>query len=164
MGVFVDLRCDAHDGRGRGEAEFERARTTFLEVAASHLRRGERFDQAQALDGVGCANGFLFRYAEAIEEYQRALDIFEELNEPDRAVAMRQNLAYFESEFGRFQEALKRHLEILAEGDNINDPIGYLAQLRNAAFLELKLGKYDAALRHYSDAYARSVRTQSHPG
>ena len=75
-----------------------------------------------------------------------------------------QNLAYFESQFGRYQEALKHHLEILAEGDNVKDPAAYLANLRNTAFLELKLGKYDAALRHYSDAYARSLRMQSQRG
>jgi len=142
--------------------KFETAGNTFLEVAASHLRRGERFDHGQALDGVACVNGFLFRYAEAIAGYQHALEIFEELHEPDRAVTMRHNLAYFESQFGRYQEALQRHLEILAEGDNIKDPAAYVGNLRNTAFHELKLGKYDAALRHYSDAYARSLRMQSH--
>lgn len=144
------------------QRKFETARNTFLELAANHQRRGERFDQAQALDGVACANGFLFRYADAIAGYQRALDIFDELREPDRAVAMRHNLAFFESQFGRHQESLKRHLEILAEGDSVKDPAAYVVNLRSAAFAELKLGKYDDALRHYSESYARSVRMQSH--
>jgi CHAT domain-containing protein/tetratricopeptide (TPR) repeat protein len=157
------LAYDAMRTKDAAEAKrkFETARTTFHDVAAGHRRRGELFDHAQALDGVACANGFLFRYSEAIDGYQRALEIFEELGEPDRAVAMRQNLAYFESQFGRNQESLKRHLEILAEGDSVKDPAAYLVNLKNAAFLELKLGQYDAALQHYSDAYARSVRIQS---
>jgi CHAT domain-containing protein/tetratricopeptide (TPR) repeat protein len=143
--------------------KYEAAKATFLELAASHLRRGELRDHAEALDGVACANGFLYRYAEAIAGYQRALEIFNELHEPDRAVAMRYNLSYFESQFGRYQEALKTNLEILAEGDNVKDREAYQTNLRNVAFLELKLGNYDAALRHYSDSYARSLRMQSLP-
>ena len=91
----------------KAKRKFETARNTFLELAASHLRRRERYDHAQALDGLACANGFLFRYDEAIAGYQRAFEIFEELYEPDRVVPMRANLAYFESQFGRNQEALK---------------------------------------------------------
>jgi CHAT domain-containing protein/phosphoglycolate phosphatase-like HAD superfamily hydrolase len=157
------LAYDAMRTTDAAEAKqmFETSRTTFIEVAADHLRRGELRDHAQAVDGTACANGFLFRYAEAIAGYQRALEIFDELREPDLAVAMRQNLAFFESQFGRYQEALKRHLEILAEGDSIKDRAAFMGNLRNAAFLELKLGKYDDALRHYSDAYARSLRMQS---
>ncbi len=150
-------KADAADAR----RNFETAGNTFREIAAGHLRRGEHFDHAQALDGVGSTSGHLFRYADAIAGYQRALDTFDQLHEPDRASAMRSNLAYFESQFGRHQEALKRHLEILAEGDNIKDPAVYSSNLRNAAFLELKLGKYDSALRHYSDAYTRSLRMQN---
>ena len=37
--------------------KFETARKMFAEVAANHLRRGERFDHAQALDGIACVNG-----------------------------------------------------------------------------------------------------------
>ncbi len=148
---------DAADAKRK----FESAKNTFLEVAASHLRRGELRDHAEALDGVACANGFLFHYAEAIAGYQRALEIFDELREPDRALVMRYNLAYFESQFGRYREALKTTLAILAEGDNFKDSLGYQTNLRSVGFLELKLGKYDAALRHYSDAYSRGVRIQS---
>jgi CHAT domain-containing protein/tetratricopeptide (TPR) repeat protein len=141
--------------------QFEIAERELREVAASHLRRGERFEQALALDGMAYASGHLFRYAEAISGYQRSLDILEELGEPDRAVGTRYNLAYFEAQFGRYHEALKRHMEILAEGDNVKDPIAYVFNIRSIAFLELKLGKYDDALRRYSDAHARSLRMQT---
>src|SRR5688572_28014972 len=143
--------------------KFEKAGNTFRELAASHLRRGESRDHAEALDGAACVDGFLSRYAQAIAGYQRALEIFDQLHEPDRSVAMRHNLAYFESAFGRNREALARRLEILAEGDNVKDPSAYVSNLRNIGFLELKLGKYDDALRHYSDAYARSLRMQTRP-
>ncbi len=146
------------------KSKFETARNEFLDVAASHLKRGELREHAEALDGAACTNGFLFQYADTIAGYQRALEIFEQLHEPDRAVAMRLNLAFFESAFGRYQEALKHQLEILAENGNIKDPDAYLTNLRNAAFIELKLGKYDDALRHYSDAYERSLRTQAFRG
>jgi CHAT domain-containing protein/tetratricopeptide (TPR) repeat protein len=157
------LTYDAMSTQNAAEAtrKFESARDMFIELAAGHERRGERFEQALALDGLGCTNGFLFRYAEAINSYKRVLELFEQLHETDRAVAIRQNLAYFEIQFGHYQEALKRHLEILAEGDAVKDPVAFTSNLRNAAWLEVELGQYDVALRHYSDAYARSLRTHS---
>ena len=105
--------------------------------------------------------GNVDRYAEAISDWQRALEAFDGQYEPERMVKIRQNLAYFEFQLGRYQEALKLHYEILAEGDNIKEPGAYFTSLTNTAFVELKLGKYDAALRHYSDAYARSLRTNT---
>ena len=62
---------------------------------------------------------------EAIAEYQQRARDFEGLHEPARNIPIRANLAYLESQVGRYQEALKRHLEILAEGDNIKDPGAY---------------------------------------
>jgi len=157
------LAYDAIQTPGAPETrgKFETARKSFIEEAASHQRRGELYDQAQALDGLACTNGFLYRYSETIAAYRHALAIFDDLHEPDRAFAMRQNLAYFESAFGQYREALQHRLEILAEGEKPRDPTAYVLNLVNLAFLELKLGRYDAALRHYSDAYAFTLRMQS---
>lgn len=140
--------------------KFELAGRAFQEIAADHERRGEHFEQALALDGLACTEGFLVDYAAAIADYQRVLDLFEKIQELDRELSIRTNLAYFEAQFGRYQESLSHSLDIVADNAGVSDPVAYLANLRNAAFLELKLGKYDAALRHYSDAYERTRHRQ----
>lgn len=138
----------------------EAARTTLLEIAANHLRRGERYEWALALQAAAYASGNVDRYVEANSDWRRALEAFEGQYEPERLVDIRQNLAYSESQFGRYQEALKLNYEILARPEDLTEAGAYFTSLVNTAYIELKLGKYDAALRHYSDAYALSLRTQ----
>ncbi len=142
---------------------FEVARSAFLDAAAGHLRRGELYDHAEAVNSAAMSSIYLSRYTDALADYRRALDLFEELHEPDRAVAVRGNLAVLEGQFGRYREALKLHLEILAQRDELKESGAVFANLANAAYFEMKLGRYDAALRHYSDAYAYGLRTQYVP-
>ncbi len=145
----------------QAKRKFEVARNRFLEVAANHLRRGERYEHAVALGSAAYVGGNVDRYAEAISDWQRVLEAYDGLYEPEKSATARNNLGYYESQRGRYQEALRRHYEILAEGDDIKDPTLYFSNLTNTAYAELKLGKYDAALRHYADAYARGLRTQN---
>jgi len=137
------------------------ARNTFLEVAASHLRRGERYEHGEVLGAAAYVNGNVDRYAEAASDWRQVLKAYDGLYEPDRIIEVRQNVAYYEHELGHHQEALKLHYEILADVDNIMEPTSHFFSIANTAWLELKLGKYDAALRHYSDAYAYGLRTES---
>jgi CHAT domain-containing protein len=141
--------------------KYEGARKTFLELAAAHLRRGDRYIHAVALGAAAFVSTRMNRIDEAISGYQRTLEAYAGQNEPARTISARQNLAFLAAQLGRYQEALKRHTEILAEGEGIMQPGSYFANLVNMAAVELKLGMYDAALRHYSDAYVRSHRTQT---
>ena len=153
--VASDMKDEAELNR-----MFEAARQTYLELAANHLRRGERYNHALSLGQAAYCNVKMHRYVEGIAGYQRSLDAYAGLNETSRTISTRQNLAYLESQLGRYQEALKRHLEILAEGEGATQPGSFFANLQNMAYAELKLGKYDSALRHYSAAYALGVRAQ----
>jgi CHAT domain-containing protein len=148
-------------GKPEAQQKFEAARKTHLEIAANHLRRGERYDHAAALAAAAFISGQLERYADCIADYQRALEAFEGQYEPNYTLPIRQNLAVVESMLGHYQEALRRHQEILAMGEKVMEPNAFVANLANTAFTELRLGKYDDALRHFSDVHARSVRMQS---
>jgi len=152
----------ANNTKDEAEANrmFEVTRKAYLELAANHLRRGERYNYALTLAQAAYISARMHRYVEAIAGYQQSLDAYIGQDETSRKISTRQNLAYLESQLGRYPEALKRHHEILAEGPEATQPGSYFANLQNMAYAELKLGKYDAALRHYSDAYALGQRAQ----
>lgn len=127
-------------------------RQTFVDLARTHERRHEPFDQALALNNAGLAEYYAGHFDQAIQTYQRVLPLYTHLNERSREAQVLQNIALVEFELGRFtlaKQDFSRALE-LVEPDPGSPLRGEM--LNNQALGEWASGDLDAALKHHSEA------------
>jgi CHAT domain-containing protein len=133
----------------------------LLAVAASHERRGERYDFAFALTFAAKMLYYAEQYEQALAMNRRALAAFDGQNEPARTAQAHQNIAVSSLELARYPQALAHFSEALRGADPRTEPAVYLGALLNASFTEYLLGRHDAALRRYSEALALARRTHA---
>ncbi len=137
------------------------ARESFDEIAALHAQRGERFDQALALNNLGIAYYYEGQFDRALRAYALARPIYAALQERQREAQVLQNMALIEYELGRFRSARQAFLDVQALLDESENAKLYADVLNNLALAELGAGYLDAALDHYSAALQILTRLQS---
>jgi CHAT domain-containing protein len=135
-------------------AVLAKARAILTALAGFHLRRGERYDAALALNNIGWAYYVEGKYPLAVTFYRRALPLYAQLRERPRQAMALQNIAQVEYELGRFSDAGSHYAQVLALTSQRDDPTHYPIFLNNSALVNWASGKYDVALRQYGDALA----------
>ncbi len=142
---------------GRAEADggkesLAHARRELLEIVEIHARRGERFDEALALNNAGLVFSYDRMFDDTLLLYRRAMSLYEKLGETTRQAQTLQNIALILTEMARPVEArgdFVRALRLITQSES---PKLYADILNNLSLTELRLGKPDAALRGYSEA------------
>jgi CHAT domain-containing protein len=141
-------------------AVLEKARAILTALADFHLRRGERYDAALALNNIGLTYYLQGDYAQAVPAYRRAEVIYEQLHERLRRAQTLQNIALVEYELGRFSAAAPHYAQALTLVSERDDPGLYPIFLNNSALANWASGKYDSALRQYGEALGLVRQTQ----
>jgi CHAT domain-containing protein/predicted negative regulator of RcsB-dependent stress response len=130
----------------------EQARTLLTSLASFHAQRGERFDEALALNNIGLTYYQEERDAEAIRVFSRALPIYEGLGSRVRQAQVLQNIALAERGLGRLPDAIERYARVLELITPKDEPRPYAIVLTNSALANRAIGNMDAALAQYGQA------------
>jgi CHAT domain-containing protein len=130
----------------------DEARSLLTALAAFHAQRGERFDQALALNNIGVAYYQEGRHDEAIRAYTRVLPVYEALNSRVRQAQVLQNIALSESALGRLSDSIGRYGRVLELINPKDQPKPYAIILANSAQANRTFGNVDPALRQFGEA------------
>jgi CHAT domain-containing protein len=136
----------------RAAIELRQARDEFRSVATFHARRGESFDQAQALRGVGDSFFFEGLDDKGIGAYRDALSIFERLGEESAKDVVLQNIAVLDAELGRVYDAVSQYARLLQVMPTSAPLFDRAVALTNSAAVNWAVGHMDVALRQYAEA------------
>jgi CHAT domain-containing protein/predicted negative regulator of RcsB-dependent stress response len=130
----------------------DEARALLTALAAFHAQRGERFDQALALNNIGVSYYQQNRHDEAVRAYMRALPVYEALGNRLRQAQVLQNIAVTESALGRMSDAIGRYARVLELINPRDEPKPYAIVLQNSAHANRVVGNIDTALRQFGEA------------
>lgn len=131
---------------------FEEVRQTLTRIASFHSARGERYEQALALNNIGVSYHLESLYDDAIRAYRSALPVYSQLGERPREAQVLQNMALVEYELGRLSEAIRHYAQILSLSQEEDDARLYVTILSNSALANWASGNADAALRQFGEA------------
>ncbi len=128
------------------------AREQLSRVATYHAGRGESYDQAQAINNRGLAYYYEGRNEDAIVDFQRALQLYQQLADKVRISQVSNNIALAEYTLGHSATAALRYSDALRNLSAAETPQPYAFILNNLGLAHFELGNYDAALRELSQA------------
>lgn len=166
-GAWVEIGNSAPSGQpaagdGLPSADLlARARSTFQRVSRFHLKRGETFDAALALNYLTVADLYHSRFDDCVAESAAASALFGKLHETARLVQAWQNRAMCLWGLGRVPEA--QHWLERALSDIGPEPYSsiYLAVTNNTALLDYAMGRFDESLLLFDRALSLAQRTQA---
>jgi CHAT domain-containing protein len=144
----------------------DEARALLTAIASFHAQRGERFDQALALNNIGVSYYQQNRHDEAVRAYMRALPVYEALGNRLRQAQVLQNIALTESALGRMSDAIGRYTRVLELINPRDEPKAYAIVLQNSALANRVVGNIDTALRQFAEALEifRALQEQTWQG
>jgi CHAT domain-containing protein len=161
MEVALAMPSEAPGSRSvRARDVLAACRESFSGLAQFHAARGERFDQALALNNRGLTRYYEGEFAAARKDYALALPIYIELHERNRQAQVLQNMALLDYELGHFRSAQESFTKVLGLVDAQANPKLRADVLNNLALAESGGGKLDAALAHYTEALEVLTRIQ----
>jgi CHAT domain-containing protein/predicted negative regulator of RcsB-dependent stress response len=131
----------------------DEARALLTAIAAFHAPRGERFDQALALNNIGLTYYQEGRHDEAIRAFARVLPLYEALGSRVRQAQVLQNIALAESSLGRLSDSIGRYARVLELINPKDQPRPYAIILANSAQANRTFGNVDPALRQFGEAF-----------
>ena len=137
------------------------AREKYAVIRRGHIARGEAFDQALAQNNIGLSHFYGDEFAEAIDAYRQARDIYAKLGEHIRLAQVQQNIAQAYSDLGRLKQARQSFAAALASFEARENPKLHADILNNLALAERKSGMPDVSLGHYDDALEILERLQN---
>lgn len=164
--IALRLRSTATgaEGKQRTATEFRRARQELRSLAAFHARRGESFDQAQALGDLGVAFFYEGQNDESISADRQALSIYDRLGEEGWKCVELGNIATSYQALGRVYDAVAQYTQLLQIMPGSVEPRDRLAALNNSADANRTVGHMDVALRQYADALQLGRQRQDNLG
>lgn len=136
----------------RSVTELRRIRAELLALTAFHAVRGESFDQALAVEGVGVTFYYEGLNDKAIGAYRNALAIFERLGEQSQKTLPLNGIALADLELGRVYDAAAQFARLLQVMPGGVDPRDRAITLDNSGFANRMAGHMDVALQQYADA------------
>ncbi|MEJ0038770.1 MAG: CHAT domain-containing protein [Gammaproteobacteria bacterium] len=140
------------EGSGTAAEELAKVRDDLKAIAAFHSKRGERYEQALALNNMGLAFHQEGRFDDAIRSFRRAALLYDSIHETPRKALALQNIAAMEYELGRFREAIPHYREVLTLIRKEDDPLVFASSLNNSAMASWSTGDHDTALRGLGEA------------
>ena len=149
------------EAEARSRERQERVRSAWFGLAKSFGARGERFEEALAINNAGLVYSYERDFDKAIDCFKRAVAPFEQLGEKMRAAQALQNIALAQYELVRMPEARDSYLRALASIDENESPKLFADTTNNLALSEFRMGRVDEALQHYSRALEILTRIQS---
>ena len=138
----------------RQAVTFASVRKLLASIAAFHSARGERYEEAYALNNIGLSHYQEGYPAEGIPVVLRAQAIFEQANERSGQALALQNTALMEYELGRLSEASAHYARVLSLVQEEDDPGLFAIILNNSALAHWAAGELDPALRQFNQALA----------
>ncbi len=141
---ILRFKAGAYAGSGR----FQEALELALECIANAELAGDLFETACALDVAEYVYGVLGRTAERESAITRAIDLFEALDMPLRAMVLKSSLAELLAQYGRFEEAevhISSALHILQREDH---PL-QIQLLETRGDQQFKQGQFTEAAQTY---------------
>lgn len=154
------IEVDPH----RFPGSLEKAAELLRQSASDHAERGERREQAHALNNLGIARYFSGDYSGASTAYETAAQSFHALGERQREWQVRDNMGLIDYELGRLGQAARTYEQLLAQ-PGLQDRAGlFLNVLVNGALVRLEQGEADTALRLYQQALttARDIQDSAY--
>lgn len=137
----------------------ELASRLLREAAQVHGRRGERREQADALNNYAISLYLAGEYAAASEAYAAAGELFQALDAHARQWQVVDNMALIDYELGNLDRARQTYARLLAWPELVERPRLHANVLTNSALVDLEAGEAGKALSSYQAALevARSV-------
>jgi len=146
-------QLDYEEGRGyieRGEAAL--AAVSLHNAMQGFEEEGNREGMANALNQLGHACLQRKEYEKALNHYQRAWEICDELDDPMSLTALSKQLVEVQKGLKNYRKALEICFDILDTCQKNNDPQGTVAALDIIAEIYLDSGDRDKAADTYKTA------------
>ena len=139
---------------------FASARAVLEPIVSFHARRGEKGDQASALNTMGLSYYEEGANEKAIRTFQQALVLYEQLGDSLGRAKLLHNIALAESDLGRLDAAAARYAQVLQLITLQDDPYGYTYVLIANGVASWASGHVDTALQRFGEALelARTIQ------
>lgn len=138
-----------------------KARAQLSSVVQFHARRGEKDDQAAALNMIGLTYYEEGLNEEAIRTFLRALTLYEQLGDKLGRAKVLHNTALAETDLGRLTSAAEHYAQVLQLITAKDDPYGYTHVLIANGVASWAGGDVDTALERLGEALELARRIQN---
>ena len=138
------------------------ARALLAPIIEFHQKRGEKFEQALALNNTGLAYFYEGVYDRAIDMFRRSSTLFDALAESGWRSTALQNMTVSEYRLGRLPQAVAGYERLLQLLEPETEPRVRATILNNSALANRDIGKFDVALRQYLQALELEEDAQNH--
>jgi CHAT domain-containing protein len=140
------------DGERATSDELAKVRATLDDIARFHAKRGEKYDEAIALNDSGIAFYQEGRFDDALRLFRRTVPLYGGLQEKPRQAQVLQNIAAVEYELGRLSEAIPHYREAMSLMRREDDPAIFATLINNSGMAKWATGDHDGALRELGEA------------
>lgn len=117
-------------------------------------RRGDRFDQAYALRGLGVGYTRVSRYETATDHLERALMLFRQVGDPVGEALVLSGQGVIKSRLGSYDDALADHRAAIALARQVGDRFCEASAMTNLGLVEERMGNYAGAAEIEQEAHA----------
>jgi CHAT domain-containing protein len=138
--------------------EFESAQQYFIAGSAIAAELGDKSLQGAILNNLSLLHDELGDYYVSLEQYQRALDLYQGADFPRGEGDTLGNIGGVYLLLGRFQQALDHYQQALAISTRLDSIISMSQDHGNIGLCYLGLGRTDPALEHLDQAIELSVQ------
>jgi two-component system sensor histidine kinase/response regulator len=129
----------------------DKALEIFKTAADIHFKLGDKKNYASCLSQQANCYSRMSKISTAIEYFQKAIKINEEIKNDNPALLSNAGLAYFE--IGLYDKAYNLFIKALLIDEKAKDEFGIGADYANIANIYIKQEKFDIALDYYKKAY-----------
>lgn len=113
---------------------------------------------AESHNRIGLAYKYNADYHKSIEEFNKAIIIFGEINDQRGLAKSFNNIALSLTRLGKFDEALNNHRQAYQIRVKIKDSLAIAASLHNFGLVHELIGNYLRALNYYQQAYQLKLK------
>jgi len=134
------------------EEAYTEAVPKFKEAASLYLTVNFRKEAGISILSAGNVSSLLGKKAEALELYNKALNIFEEIADIKRKAKALNNIGLIYYDLGDKEKCLDYYKKSLDLNNQINDKKGQVTALSNIGIIYSDKGSYQEALRYFNSA------------
>jgi CHAT domain-containing protein/tetratricopeptide (TPR) repeat protein len=156
---FIEAEARMELATPKGE-ELASIREQLDDIAQFHAKRGEKYEEALALNDIGIAWFQEGRFDDALRLFRRTVPLYDSLKEKPRQAQVLTNIAAVEYELGRLSDAITHYHEVLPLIRREDDPTLFAVLMNNSGSARWATGDHDGALRELGAAL--SISTEGH--
>jgi CHAT domain-containing protein/Tfp pilus assembly protein PilF len=140
--------------------ELAKVRDDLEEIAQFHAKRGEKYDEAIALNDIGVAFYHDGQFDDALRLFRRTVPLYGALQEKPREALVLQNIATVEYELGRLSEAIAHYQDLRTLLRREDNPVIFALVMNNSGIARSAAGDHDGALRDLGEALSSAKEAQ----